>query len=216
MVSKDKIGIYQIRCRNNGKLYVGSSTQIYVRWSQHRKSLKSGKHSSPYLQNAWSKYGGDAFEFSILEECDRAELMAREQHYIDALGPAFNSVTNVATRCGPVPRAKIAAATRARAAKITHCPRGHEYTPENTYRNAKGKRICRACNALRVATIYASETPDQRGKRMKYKKAAYEANKAELLAAMAKRAALHKAEKKEYDRLRRERLKQDGVDLIGS
>lgn len=26
----------------------------------------------------------------------------------------------------------------------THCPRGHEYTPENTYAH-KGRRYCRAC-----------------------------------------------------------------------
>jgi hypothetical protein len=32
----------------------------------------------------------------------------------------------------------------ANAAK-THCPAGHEYTPANTYRNAKGHRHCRAC-----------------------------------------------------------------------
>ncbi len=28
----------------------------------------------------------------------------------------------------------------------THCPRGHEYTLENTWRNGKGERFCRACN----------------------------------------------------------------------
>lgn len=28
--------------------------------------------------------------------------------------------------------------------KITHCPQGHEYTPENTYKNG-GRRHCRAC-----------------------------------------------------------------------
>jgi hypothetical protein len=27
----------------------------------------------------------------------------------------------------------------------THCPRNHEYTPENTYVNPKGSRVCRAC-----------------------------------------------------------------------
>ena len=29
----------------------------------------------------------------------------------------------------------------------THCPRGHEYTPENTYRSRRGKgRVCRTCD----------------------------------------------------------------------
>lgn len=27
----------------------------------------------------------------------------------------------------------------------THCPIGHEYSPENTYINSKGHRNCRAC-----------------------------------------------------------------------
>ena len=30
-------------------------------------------------------------------------------------------------------------------ARKTHCPAGHEYTPENTYVNPKGSRECRAC-----------------------------------------------------------------------
>ena len=28
----------------------------------------------------------------------------------------------------------------------THCPRGHEYTPENTIREKTGRRRCRTCN----------------------------------------------------------------------
>jgi hypothetical protein len=33
----------------------------------------------------------------------------------------------------------------------THCPRGHEYTPENTYTNPNpnGGRICRTCKRAR-------------------------------------------------------------------
>lgn len=27
----------------------------------------------------------------------------------------------------------------------THCPRGHEYTPENTYIDPKGVKVCRIC-----------------------------------------------------------------------
>ena len=32
-------------------------------------------------------------------------------------------------------------------ARITHCPKGHEYTPENTYRweSSPNKRFCRTC-----------------------------------------------------------------------
>jgi hypothetical protein len=30
----------------------------------------------------------------------------------------------------------------------THCPRGHEYSPENTYRHPAGYRICRASGRL--------------------------------------------------------------------
>ena len=38
---------------------------------------------------------------------------------------------------------------RARGSKVTHCPRGHEYTEENTYRTPTGKRECRHCRRLK-------------------------------------------------------------------
>lgn len=34
---------------------------------------------------------------------------------------------------------------RHRGASKTHCVNGHEYTPENTYRNPEGHRSCRTC-----------------------------------------------------------------------
>lgn len=32
----------------------------------------------------------------------------------------------------------------------TQCPQGHPYSPENTYRDPRGKRFCRTCNRRAV------------------------------------------------------------------
>jgi GIY-YIG catalytic domain len=64
-------GVYGIRHVESGKLYVGSTTCVggfRERFRLHTKSLKAGKHSNKYLQNAWNKHGAIAFEFFIIEE----------------------------------------------------------------------------------------------------------------------------------------------------
>ena len=44
-------------------------------------------------------------------------------------------------------RGTVGIVAGARMRSKTHCPYGHEYTPENTYLN-KGRRVCRACRRL--------------------------------------------------------------------
>jgi hypothetical protein len=53
------------------------------------------------------------------------------------------------TNAENVRRGIVAEVTRMRTAAITHCPKGHEYTPENT-RLSRGKRHCRTCDCTRV------------------------------------------------------------------
>jgi hypothetical protein len=36
----------------------------------------------------------------------------------------------------------------------THCPRGHEYTPDNVYGAERGKRTCRSCTRAHAAERY--------------------------------------------------------------
>ena len=92
-------------------------------------------------------------------------------------------------------------------ALTTKCPQGHPYNESNTYRNKKGDRICRECNRIRVSEIYKSETPEQREIRREKVKASYQKNLEARRRKTREYAASHKSEKREYDRLRRERLR---------
>lgn len=85
-----KSGIYSISNTINGKLYVGSTNNISVRWNKHRALLRHNKHQNTHLQSAWNKYGEESFEFSIIEECSIESLIEREQYFIDKLGPEYN------------------------------------------------------------------------------------------------------------------------------
>lgn len=71
-----QIGIYRITNKIDGKSYIGKTGMNFGdRWDSHRSLLNSGKHDNPYLQNAWRKYGGENFEFAIVEVVEDAELL---------------------------------------------------------------------------------------------------------------------------------------------
>lgn len=62
------IGIYRITNKQNGKSYIGKTGMNFGdRWDSHRALLNADKHDNRHLQNAWNKYGADAFEFAIVE-----------------------------------------------------------------------------------------------------------------------------------------------------
>jgi group I intron endonuclease len=90
-------GIYQIRNKVNGNIYIGSSNHLYRRYADHLKYLNRNNHSNPKLQNSWNRYGEGNFEFSILEYCNVVDLVVREQWYIDNINPQFNIAKVVGT-----------------------------------------------------------------------------------------------------------------------
>lgn len=78
------IGVYKIRNKISGKVYIGSSVNIESRWRDHRATLNSRTHNNRYLTRAWHKYGKDAFEFTIVEVVENeADLIQCEQKWID-------------------------------------------------------------------------------------------------------------------------------------
>ena len=96
-------GVYEIINLENGKSYVGSSTNIERRWGQHRCALRAGRHDNAHLQRAFDKYGEEAFEFSVIEKvADVDKLLEREQCWLNRYLENPDTCYNIATTAGPV------------------------------------------------------------------------------------------------------------------
>ena len=94
-------GIYQIQSRTKPeRIYVGSSINIYSRWSEHQCDLKRNIHCNRKLQNHYNKYGKNDFVFSILICCERDELIDAEQFYIDSKKTYFNLAPKAGSSLG--------------------------------------------------------------------------------------------------------------------
>lgn len=79
------VGIYKITNRLNNKVYIGRSSDLLNVWNEH-KTLKRAK-SLP-IERDIALYGDDAFDFSILEECESDALATRENFYVKLYGTA--------------------------------------------------------------------------------------------------------------------------------
>jgi len=77
-------GVYAIIHRSKGKRYVGSAQFAFQRrWTEHRRSLQRGSHSSPALQADYANDGPEAFEFRVLISCEPFECIRYEQFFLD-------------------------------------------------------------------------------------------------------------------------------------
>lgn len=77
-------GIYKITNTKTQEAYVGKSTNISTRWTNHIKAAcgLSGCADSMF-QRALKKYGIDVFTWELLEEVDKDKLAEREKYYIN-------------------------------------------------------------------------------------------------------------------------------------
>lgn len=82
-------GIYKIINKITGKFYIGSSSNIHVRWLNHKIELRNGTHKNSYLMNAWKKYGEKNFVFEIVkilpESSTTQDVQLEEQIHLDIL-----------------------------------------------------------------------------------------------------------------------------------
>lgn len=82
-------GIYKITNKITGDFYIGQSTNIKTRFSQHRSLNKTPKSE---LNKAIVKYGKENFTYEIVEMCSKEKLLEREAYYIKELQPTYNYI----------------------------------------------------------------------------------------------------------------------------
>lgn len=88
--NRKKSGIYCIKNNENGKKYVGSSSNITSRFYMYYSLYHITLRKNSLICRALLKYGYTKFSVEILEYCDPSVLIEREQYYIDLLKPEYN------------------------------------------------------------------------------------------------------------------------------
>lgn len=83
-------GVYLITCVSTGKIYVGSTVNIFERARSHIYALRKQQHRSKYLQHTFNKYGEGSLHFKVLATCPLEYCIKLEQWFMDTLKPDFN------------------------------------------------------------------------------------------------------------------------------
>lgn len=100
--------IYRIRHVATDRCYIGRTNKDEPsrRFAEHRYLLRRGKHPSPRMQNAWDKYGEEAFVFETVAVCDSSVAVEIEQKYLLSVMCVFNA-RKLATQPNAAPPDRI-------------------------------------------------------------------------------------------------------------
>lgn len=80
-------GVYQIRCIEENKCYIGSSKDCQERVQKHFSELRFNRHTNKRLQEAFNKYGIEGFIYSIvLYVAKEEDLLDKETEYQIKIG----------------------------------------------------------------------------------------------------------------------------------
>jgi group I intron endonuclease len=80
---KQKISAIYAIITDDMRVYIGSSRNVFSRFTNHITSLKNNHHHNSYLQRYVNKYGIDNITLCILEFVDEELLAEKEQYYIN-------------------------------------------------------------------------------------------------------------------------------------
>jgi group I intron endonuclease len=124
-------GIYFIVHRDSMKRYVGRSKNLKKRISNHLSQLKYNKHTNQPLQNAYNKYGKDAF-FVVSTPCSIEDLTEREQYFIDTMWDMSYNICDISIN-PPTQRKPHTEETKL---KISKANKGRKHSAEHRAANS--------------------------------------------------------------------------------
>ena len=67
------MGVYQIRNKANGKIFIGSAQNVTGKLNSQMFQLRTGVHKNRELQNDFNEAGPDNFEFTILDHLESVD-----------------------------------------------------------------------------------------------------------------------------------------------
>jgi Cytochrome C oxidase subunit II, transmembrane domain/GIY-YIG catalytic domain/NUMOD3 motif len=88
--NKSKSGIYMLTNKLTNDIYIGQSIDISKRFKKYFSLSYIKSKDSFIINRALIKYGYSNFSVTILEYCDKSDLLIREQYYFDKLNPQYN------------------------------------------------------------------------------------------------------------------------------
>lgn len=80
-----QMGVFQIKNNVNGKIYLGSSTNLDALWGKEQFVLNMNGHANKELQKEWKQFGGENFSFLVLETVKLEQKIRYD--YKDVLDP---------------------------------------------------------------------------------------------------------------------------------
>jgi group I intron endonuclease len=102
-------GVYRMRNKVTGDVYIGASLNIRRRCVCHSSTLAIRGSSSAVLNAACKLHGRSAFEFDALILCAPTDLQMYEDLAIKALKPTYNQLPVIASRWWPAQAAQVKA-----------------------------------------------------------------------------------------------------------
>lgn len=61
------MGIYQIKNKRNGKLFIGSASNLPGKLNRHKFQLENNLHLNLEMQKEFNEIGGEDFSFDVID-----------------------------------------------------------------------------------------------------------------------------------------------------